>query len=61
VKRRVGEGEAGGGRRRPRAVHCAGGRAPEVEQRGRGARKKKGERIELRTVLQYQRKTGTSL
>jgi hypothetical protein len=30
-------------------------------RRGRGARKKKGERIEPRTVLQYQRKAGTSL
>jgi hypothetical protein len=36
----VGEGGVGGGRRRPGAVHCAGGRGarrPEAQSRGAGA------------------------
>jgi hypothetical protein len=61
VRRRVVEGETGGGRRRPGAAHCAGGRAPEAGQGSRGARKRKGVRIEPGTDLQYQRKIGTSL
>jgi hypothetical protein len=62
VRRRVGEGEAGGvdGGQERRIAPVAG--APDVQQRraeeGRGARKKKGVRTEPGTDLQYQRKTG---
>jgi hypothetical protein len=49
---------AGGGQERGTAP--AAGRQKQ-SRGGRGARKKKGVRIELGTILQYQRKAGTSL
>jgi hypothetical protein len=53
-----GRGRAGGGRRRPGAEHCAVGRAPEGRAEGRGARRKKGERMKLGTVCKIREKQG---
>jgi hypothetical protein len=62
VRRRVGEGGTGGGRRRSRTAHYAGGRGARRQSiGGRGAGRKKGKRIEPGTVLQNQRNTRTLL
>jgi hypothetical protein len=43
LRRRLDGGRTGGGRRRPGAAHCAGGRALEAEQGSSDVGRKKGE------------------
>jgi hypothetical protein len=51
-------GEAEGGRRRPRAAHCASGRAPGAEQGSGGARKKKGYELNQGLTCKIREKQG---